>query len=669
MILTYLELFLNPINETKANREGIVYVISRMDWYWNLSTLLLKEDTINDEPLAGLRGELEKRVVDLYKELLLYQVKSVCSYYQNCSLTVLRDMIKLDDWDGSLRGVQDAEQALERDLKSYDNQKILSTLQTIAETAKDREMELLRDINQTLQNQASQQTEIMTREENRQLLRELCVVDPEVEMREIEARKDLLFQDSYGWILTCDEYKNFISWTDNNPHRLLWIKGDAGKGKTMLLIGIIRELSRQLESNSHLSYFFIQGTDSKLNTATAALRCLIWMMLVQNPSLISHFKKGYDPVGRRYFESNTFQALSKVFENMLDDPCLSRVYLIVDALDECVDKQELAELLRLISATAAKSSKVKWLVSSRYRLDIESKLRGGDGQARLDLELNAQSISRAVDAYIDHKLSMLKYDETLRAQVADELHNRADGTFLWVALVCKILESADDYDAVDILREIPSDLKGLYKRMMDQIKRLERKDPEYCKCVLSTMTLTYRPLRLSELATLADLPPNIPLLRTVKKCASFLTERDGTVYLVHQSAKDYLHSKDVEPEIFPRGCAEIHCCILSRSLGVMDELREDIYKLQNPGCQIEEIEPVNPDPLDKIRYACVYWVDHLCEIDRSLHNKIGLCDDGQIHQLLKTHLLHWLEALSLMRNTAAGAIAIGKLENLVTVSP
>jgi len=29
------------------------------------------------------------------------------------------------------------------------------------------------------------------------------------------------------------------------------------------------------------------------------------------------------------------------------------------------------------------------------------------------------------------------------------------------------------------------------------------------------------------------------------------------------------------------------------------------------------------------------------------------------------HLLHWLEALSLIRNTAAGAIAIRKLENLV----
>jgi NWD NACHT NTPase-like protein/NACHT domain-containing protein len=653
------------MNETKSNREGIVYVISRMDWYWNLSTLLLKEDAVNDGCSAGLRGELERRVVDLYKELLLYQVKSVCSYYQKPTLTLLRDIIKLDDWDGGLQSVQDAERALERDSNVYNNQKILSNLQILAEIAKDKEMELLRSINQTLQDQVSQQTE----NENIHCLRELYVVNPEIEMREIEDRKDPLFQDSYEWILTCDKYKNFISWTDDNPHRLLWVKGDAGKGKTMLLIGIIRELSQQLKSNSScLSYFFIQGTDSKLNTATAVLRCLIWMMLVQKPSLISHLKKEYDPIGPRYFEGNAFQALSKVFDNMLADPSLSRVYLIVDALDECVNKQELGGLLRLISTTAAKSSKVKWLVSSRYRSDIESQLKDGDGRARLDLELNSQSISRAVDAYIDHKLLKLNYNEILRAQVADELHKRADGTFLWVALVCKILESSDDYDAIEILQEMPSNLKNLYDRMMDQIELLERKNPDFCKFILSIMTLAYRPLHLSELVTLANLPPKIPPMEIVKKCASFLTIRNDTVYLIHQSAKDYLISKDVEPEIFPDGYAAVHRCILSRSLDVMDELQKDIYKLQNPGCLIDEIKPVNPDPLDQFRYACVYWVDHLCEIDRSLHNEIGLCDDGRIHRFLKKHLLHWLEALSLVRNTAAGMIAIRKLENLVPVS-
>src|SRR5882762_4136721 len=638
----------------KANREGILHVISRMDWYWNLSTLLFREDT-DDNYSAGLRKELGKRVVDLYKELLLYQVKPVCSYYSNRWLALLRDIIKLDDWDGGLQGVQRAEDIFERDSNVY--------LKELIKIANDKEMKLLRDINQALQDRVSQEKE----KENKDCLQGLYLIDPRVEIDAIENRKDILFRDSYRWILISDQYKNFTSWTDNNPYRPLWIKGDPGKGKTMLLIGIIRELSLQLESNSpHLSYFFIQGTDSKSNTATAVLRCLIWMMLVQNPSLISHFKKEYDPIGPQYFDRNPFEALSKVFDNMLADPSLSRTYLIVDALDECVNNQELTKLLRFIPATAEKSSKVKWLVSSRYRSDIESQLKERE---RLDLELNALSISKAVDVYIDHKLSKLDYHEDLRAQVADELHKRADGTFLWVALVCKRLESNDHYYAMSILAEIPSDLKGLYDRMMNQINKLERQDPGFCKDILSIMALAYRPLRLSELTTLAKLPHEVPTIEIVKKCASFLTLRSDTVYLIHQSAQDYLSSNDVEPEIFPDGYAATHRHILSRSLDVMEKsLHEDIYNLKDPGCLIDEITPVNPDPLDQFRYACVYWADHLSEIDLSLHNEIGICDDGRIHRFLKNHLLHWLEALSLIRNTAAGVIAIIKLENLVAVS-
>jgi hypothetical protein len=390
------------------------------------------------------------------------------------------------------------------------------------------------------------------------------------------------------------------------------------------------------------------------------------MMLDQNRSLIPHFKEKYDTMGLRLFDRNAFEALSEVFDNMLADPSLSRTYLIVDALDECVDKQDLTKLLHLIPAAAGKSSKVKWLVSSRYRSDIESQLKE---RARLDLELNAQSISKAIDAYIDHKLSKLDYDENLQAQVANELRQRADGTFLWVALVCKLLESHNDYDAMEILGEMPSDLKGVYDRMMNQINKLERRDPGFCKDILSIMTLAYRPLRLFELAALAKLPPEVPTIKIVKKCASFLTLRSDTVYLVHQSAQDYLSSKDMEPEIFPDGCAATHRHILSRSLDVMERLlHKDIYNLKDPGCLIDEIKAVNPDPLDQFRYPCVYWVDHLCEIDWSLHNEIGICDDGRIHRFLKDRLLHWLEALSLIRNTAAGVIAIRKLENLVAVS-
>ena len=52
--------------------------------------------------LSGVRRELENQIVDLYKALLSYQIKSVYSYYRNRGLVLLRDMVKLDDWDAGL---------------------------------------------------------------------------------------------------------------------------------------------------------------------------------------------------------------------------------------------------------------------------------------------------------------------------------------------------------------------------------------------------------------------------------------------------------------------------------------------------------------------------------------------------------------------------------------
>jgi hypothetical protein len=56
------------------------------------------------------------------------------------------------------------------------------------------------------------------------------------------------------------------------------------------------------------------------------------------------------------------------------------------------------------------------------------------------------------------------------------------------------------------------------------------------------ISLTYRPLSLSELAVLASMEPKIKPERIVEKCCSFLTTRENTVNLIHQSAKDYLEA-------------------------------------------------------------------------------------------------------------------------------
>jgi tetratricopeptide (TPR) repeat protein len=121
-------MFVNPVKETETNRKGIVHVVSRLDWYWNLASLLLQEHPTDS---TSLRSELKKRVVSLYQELLRYQMKSVCGLYRNRGLAFLRTMVQLDDWNGSLAKVNEAEAALRQDASDYRSQQLLQTSRQI----------------------------------------------------------------------------------------------------------------------------------------------------------------------------------------------------------------------------------------------------------------------------------------------------------------------------------------------------------------------------------------------------------------------------------------------------------------------------------------------------------------------------------------------------------
>jgi NACHT domain len=170
----------------------------------------------------------------------------------------------------------------------------------------------------------------------------LRLTDPHDDMERIEGTKDGLLRDSYVWIVN---YENFMDWRDGDETQLLWIKGDPGKGKTMLLIGIVKEMQSTCNSTL-LSYFFCQATDKSLNSATAVLRGLIYRLLVRQPSLMSHVRDKYDKAGKSLFEdSNAYFSLSHILTDMLHDSSVPGIYLIVDALDEC--ESGLSQLLDL----------------------------------------------------------------------------------------------------------------------------------------------------------------------------------------------------------------------------------------------------------------------------------------------------------------------------------
>jgi hypothetical protein len=142
-------------------------------------------------------------------------------------------------------------------------------------------------------------------------------------------KKGGLLRDAYKWV------PEFQRWRCDEDSRLLWAKGDPGKGKTMLLCGIINQLDKS-NGNTSLLSFFCQAADSRINSAAAVLRGLIYLLAKQQPSLDRHIRKRYNDVGKQLFEDvNTWTTLSHTLTSILEDPHhLQSTFLIIDTLDE-----------------------------------------------------------------------------------------------------------------------------------------------------------------------------------------------------------------------------------------------------------------------------------------------------------------------------------------------
>ncbi|KAM7194192.1 Heterokaryon incompatibility protein (HET) domain containing protein [Rhypophila sp. PSN 637] len=470
--------------------------------------------------------------------------------------------------------------------------------------------------------------------------------DPRVEKKRIELAKGGLLVDAYRWVF---DNPDFNRWRSSPESRLLWIKGDPGKGKTMLLCGIINELERPITVNGgNLAYFFCQATDSRINNATSVLRGLIYLLVQRQPRLLLHLPENSYPSD----DAMAWIVLSKTLIEMLEDPNLKVTYLVIDALDECIIDQQ--KLLSLIVQISSVSARVKLVVSSRNLVQIEEQLATVVQHSRLSLELNAESVTAAVEAFIWHKvlyLSRLKgYDSGTENAIHDYLSSNADGTFLWVALICQALGDPNvrRWQTLNKLRAFPPGLDSLYARMMEYIGNSDNAD----------------------LYDILDNPEYLEEL--IKLCGSFLSLREQTVYFVHQSAKDFLQgnaahqaSREAFEWVFPLGMEDVNHIIFSRSLIAMSAvLRRDMYGLQAPGFPINEIQTPSPDPLAAVRYSCVFWVDHLRDSiskkDTLQHNILDA-----IQTFFEKKYLYWLEALSLLRAMPEGVITITQLNSLL----
>ena len=198
----------------------------------------------------------------------------------------------------------------------------------------------------------------------------------------------------------------------------------------------------------------------------------------------------------------------------------------------------------------------------------------------------------------------------------------------------------------------------------------ERLCAEFRTVIGSIVTLA-EPLSKTALAALLNIPLGTIALR-LKPLHSVLQipiDTEAPVRPLHLSFSEFLTSQELQNQPFGVNSPATHSMLLTKCLGLLSNpsrkgLCENMCNLSYPGQARRELAPniVQERLPPAIQYACRYWTHH------AQHSSTEIRDDGEVHNFLQKHFLHWLEALSLTNKISEVIGYVSILQSLASVS-
>jgi nucleoside phosphorylase len=470
-----------------------------------------------------------------------------------------------------------------------------------------------------------------------------------------------LLRESYEWIL---ENHDYVAWATREQGSLLWIHGNPGTGKTMLLLGIIEELSKTALPG-HLVYFFCYS--GEVDSSTSILKGMIYSLLFDHPYIRAQVQKRYTHDGSHANSAEIF-FFGDIFRFILSMIPRSPTYILIDGLDEC--GKGIQELKHLIQQTLNQFPYVRWIVSSRNDAEIERLASKVRPMIDISLQPSDAQVSKAVDSYLAWQISELsipKLTAWSRLRMRMDLERLSEGTYLWAQFACKELRSMTSYEPSRGFNEMPSELTQMYARMMKKISdTLSPEDLSVCTQLLAVMAVIYEPIRVVNLPSVLKFPDlTDDPIDWVEKCSPLLIIRNDKVCFIHESARKFLILSKEDPAYFQ---SSAHAGLVLQSLSYLsDTLKQDICNLSDPGFSIEGKPFPSHNRLESVKYASLYWVDHL-------NQACTLSGDGTFHELsdaidifLRKFFLFWLESMVLLKSYSKGIHMIKALKDIVQV--
>jgi len=530
--------------------------------------------------------------------------------------------------------------------------------------------------------------------------------------------------------------KELIAWSySDNPDTksIFWVSGMAGMGKST----IARTVAGHFIDLGHLvaSFFFSRDHEAERRDAAKLFTSIAWQLAEASPILKRWIcdaisKNGsilWEDLARQWDQliKQPFQELGRQ-KNFAERVQRPTVVLVVDALDECTDKQGIIGFLSVLKRLKdIDVVRFRVLITSREEpVILDGMKRLGENVQKCNLAAISQTeTDKDLHVYYEHELGLIKraYLERREAEESEnqgriqdpyawpkldswpeeadvaQLVKMTNGLFQYAKTACGIigeeedtpdsrlklvletsLDSLDDIYAKDLELAAPSSTKAARTNFSQRFRQIVG------VIVLSFDSLSSRSIKcLLEGEYTHDKFNHKVVSDTLNRLRSVLYVPEGAdsvVTVIHTSFRDFL--------IDPTRCTnaefqikeeEGHERLFHGCIAVMErDLRKDICNLESPGARIvkrrekaDGSEVVDTSDIFEciaeriaphVQYACRFWVDHLLQVK----------NESKLFELalrfLRGHLLHWLEALGLIGKISEGIAAITFLESNSKVS-
>ncbi|MCJ1425618.1 hypothetical protein MMC29_003518 [Sticta canariensis] len=491
-----------------------------------------------------------------------------------------------------------------------------------------------------------------------------------------------------------DLLRQVQTWSTSSDRCIFWLNGMAGTGKSTIARTVAGTFADQKCLGA--SFFFSRGAGD-LGDASKFVSTLARQLASLSPLFkqsISQAIADHDNITRQGLR-NQWKKLIITPLSILNRRDLTSLALVVDALDECEREEDIKLILQLfVEAKDLLTVKLKIFLTSRPETPIRLGFRDMPEIVHQDLILHdipRSVVEHDIWVFLKHELNIIRTNRNLLDDwPADKQINllvkKSDCLFIYIATVCRFIGDPNwlpperlslilESDATG--SQLTAELDSMYMQILKQLpviriagKRDKSRLDERFKHIVGSVVTLFDVLSPIALAGLLNISVEVVGL-TLDSLHSVLNiQKDPTlpVRLLHPSFRDFLVDNDrCDDSRFYINQELAHMELARSCLQLLfSALKRDMCNLRAPGTLIREVQSGVDDHISMdVQYACRYWVGHLERVDHEGQIKIGLHDDGQIHLFLSKHLLHWLEALSLMEKISEGVHMITRLEAML----